>query len=80
MSQQLRKKKKKKKKISGDTECREVKCDTSEKYTLYRQPGILQLLHKVNFGQVVRSRNQMAADGEGLGGKDVEAGNINHPF
>lgn len=22
----------------------------------------------------------MAADGEGLGGKDVEAGNINHPF
>lgn len=35
---------------------------------------------KVNFGQVVRSRNQMAADGKGLGGKDVEAGNINHPF
>lgn len=35
---------------------------------------------KVNFSEVVGSRNQMAVGEEGLEAKDVEARSANHPF
>lgn len=37
-------------------------------------------ISKVNLSEMAGSRNQMAADEEGPGAKDVEAESVNQPF
>ena len=56
--------------------------DNAEKCALYWQSRFPSYFSKVNFSEVVGSRNQKAAGeaGSGSEAKDVEAGSVNHPF